>query len=52
MRKQSRTVGQFLLMLGVVASAVFLNAQEVPADYQQVLKIVASLATTSKTCSK
>ena len=40
MRKQSRTVGQFLLMLGVVASAVFLNAQEVPADYQQVLKIV------------
>src|SRR5204863_2248568 len=40
MRKQSRTVGQFLLMLGVVASAVFLTAQEVPADYQQVLKIV------------
>src|SRR5213079_256853 len=40
MRKQSRTVGQFLLMLGVLASAVFLNAQEVPADYQQVLKIV------------
>src|SRR6266480_283661 len=40
MRKQNRTVGQFLLMLGVVASAVFLNAQEVPADYQQVLKIV------------
>src|SRR5438067_3162022 len=40
MRKQSRTVGQFLLMLGVVASAVFLNAQEVPADYQQVLKMV------------
>src|SRR6266478_237567 len=38
MRK--RTVGQFLLMLGVVASAVFLSAQEVPADYQQVLKIV------------
>src|SRR5438105_5513583 len=40
MRKQNRTVGQFLLMLGVVASAVFLKAQEVPADYQQVLKIV------------
>src|SRR5436190_16429616 len=40
MRKQNRTVGQFLLMLGVVASALLLNAQEVPADYQQVLKIV------------
>src|SRR6266702_5026128 len=40
MRKQSRTVGQFLLMLGVVASAAFLNAQDVPADYQEVLKTV------------
>ncbi len=40
MRKQSRTVGQFLLMLGVLASAVFLNAQDVPADYQEVLKTV------------
>jgi hypothetical protein len=40
MRKQSRTIGQFLLMLGVVASAVFLNAQDIPADYQEVLKTV------------
>ncbi|PYV61535.1 MAG: hypothetical protein DMG97_42840, partial [Acidobacteria bacterium] len=40
MRKQSRTVGQFLLMHGVVASAAFLNAQDVHADYQEVLKTV------------
>ena len=35
-----RIIGGFLLMLGIVISAPLLNAQDVPADYQEVLKIV------------
>jgi len=40
MRKQIKIVGLFLLTLGVVTSVALLNAQEVPADYQEVLKTV------------
>src|SRR6266702_7059967 len=38
MRKQ--IIGGFLLMFGIVISAPLVNAQEMPADYQEVLKIV------------
>ena len=38
MRK--RIIGGFLLMFGIVISAPLLSAQNVPADYQEVLKIV------------
>ncbi len=38
MRKQ--IIGGFLLMFGIVISAPLVNAQEVPADYQEVLKTV------------
>src|SRR6266699_2201551 len=38
MRK--RIIGGFLLMFGIVISAPLVNAQEVPSDYQQVLKLV------------
>jgi len=40
MRKAIRGVGKFLLTLGVVATPAILGAQAVPADYQEVLKIV------------
>ncbi len=40
MRKEIKIVGLFLLTLGVITSAALLNAQEVPADYQEVLKTV------------
>src|SRR6266404_1136523 len=40
MRKAIRGVGKFLLTLGVVATPASLGAQAVPADYQEVLKIV------------
>src|SRR6266567_3477845 len=38
MRK--RIIGGFLLMFGIVISAPLVNAQEVPPDYQEVLKTV------------
>src|SRR5260370_793682 len=38
MRK--RIIGGFLLMFGIVISAPLVNAQEVPTDYQEVLKTV------------
>src|SRR6266542_3048764 len=38
MRK--RIIGGFLLMFGIVISAPLLSAQNVPADYQEVLKTV------------
>src|SRR2546427_1340503 len=40
MRKRINIIVKSLLMFGIVTGAVSLNAQEVPADYQQVLKIV------------
>jgi len=52
MRKHIKIVGLFLLTLGVVTSVALLNAQEVPADYQEVLKTVANLGTISRTYSK
>jgi hypothetical protein len=40
MKKAIRSVGKFLVTLGVVATSAILNAQAVPSDYQEVLKIV------------
>ncbi len=40
MRKQSRFFGAFLLLLGVATWAAPLSAQDVPVDYQEVLKTV------------
>src|SRR2546425_4337981 len=40
MRKRINIIVKSLLMFGIVTGAVASTAQEVPADYQQVLKIV------------
>ena len=40
MRKEIRTVGTFFLALGIAACASLARAQDVPSDYQQVLKLV------------
>src|SRR5437667_9883849 len=40
MRKRINIIVKSFLMFGIVAGAVASTAQEVPADYQQVLKIV------------
>src|SRR5438876_444381 len=40
MRKRIRMIGTFLTAVGIVMVVMISNAQDVPADYQQVLKIV------------
>jgi hypothetical protein len=40
MRKAIQSIGRLLLALGVVATPSLLSAQAIPADYQDVLKIV------------
>lgn len=40
MRKTIRTVGAFLLAVGITTYGSLARAQDVPTDYQQVLKIV------------
>src|SRR5437879_11973744 len=40
MRKRINIIVKSFLMFGIVAGAVVSTAQEVPADYQQVLKTV------------
>jgi hypothetical protein len=38
--RKIKIIGKFLITVGIVATAITSSAQEVPADYQEVLKIV------------